>query len=52
MVSFSHLDKEGSARMVDVGEKAVIRRTAVASGRVKLSTGDGEPVTGEGSPEG
>ena len=36
-MEFSHLDKEGSARMVDVGEKVVIRRTAVASGSVKLS---------------
>ena len=37
MTDFSHLDKEGSARMVDVGEKAVIRRTAVASGSVRMS---------------
>ena len=37
MADFSHLDKEGSARMVDVGEKVVIRRTAVASGSVRMS---------------
>jgi cyclic pyranopterin monophosphate synthase len=34
---FSHLDEEGAARMVDVGEKAVIRRTATAGGRVEMS---------------
>ena len=37
MAQFSHLDEEGAARMVDVGEKAVIRRTATAAGRVKMS---------------
>src|ERR671912_1759346 len=37
MTSFSHLDEEGTARMVDVGGKAVIRRTATATGRVSMS---------------
>src|ERR671917_1585229 len=37
MAGFSHLDREGAARMVDVGEKAVIRRTAVAAGSVRMS---------------
>ena len=36
-MEFSHLDSEGAARMVDVGEKAVVRRTAVASGRVRMA---------------
>jgi cyclic pyranopterin phosphate synthase len=36
-MSFSHLDSEGAARMVDVGEKAVVRRTAIASGSVRMS---------------
>jgi cyclic pyranopterin phosphate synthase len=36
-MSFSHLDNEGAARMVDVGEKAVVRRTAVAGGSVRMS---------------
>jgi len=36
-MSFSHLDNEGAARMVDVGEKAVVRRTAVAAGTVRMS---------------
>jgi cyclic pyranopterin phosphate synthase len=36
-MNFSHLDSEGAARMVDVGEKAVVRRTAVAGGVVRIS---------------
>ena len=32
----SHLDEHGAARMVDVGEKAVTRRRALATGRVRL----------------
>jgi cyclic pyranopterin phosphate synthase len=39
MAGFSHLDREGAARMVDVGEKAVVRRTAVAAGSVRMSPG-------------
>ena len=37
MVEFSHLDEEGAARLVDVGEKAVIRRTATAGGYVEMA---------------
>jgi cyclic pyranopterin monophosphate synthase len=37
VAEFSHLDREGAARMVDVGEKAVMRRTAVAAGSVRMS---------------
>ncbi len=37
MAQFSHLDEEGAARMVDVGGKAVIRRTATAAGYVRMS---------------
>lgn len=36
-MTFSHIDDKGAARMVDVGEKAVIRRTAVAEGAVRMS---------------
>jgi cyclic pyranopterin phosphate synthase len=38
MAKFSHLDEEGAARMVDVGGKAVIRRTAMAAGAVRMSS--------------
>ena len=34
MSELSHLDAEGRARMIDVGDKAVTRRVAVASGRL------------------
>ena len=37
MAQFSHLDHEGAARMVDVGGKSVVRRTAVAGGKIKMS---------------
>jgi cyclic pyranopterin phosphate synthase len=35
--SLSHLDERGRARMVDVGDKAITRRRAVAEGRVRVS---------------
>jgi cyclic pyranopterin phosphate synthase len=34
MSSLSHLDSDGRARMVDVGDKSVTKRTATASGRL------------------
>ncbi|MGA2552241.1 MAG: cyclic pyranopterin monophosphate synthase MoaC [Burkholderiaceae bacterium] len=34
--SLTHFDAEGSARMVDVGEKALSRRVAVASGWIEM----------------
>jgi cyclic pyranopterin monophosphate synthase len=37
MAQFSHLDEEGATRMVDVGEKTVVRRTATAAGHVRMS---------------
>lgn len=36
-MSLSHVDQAGRARMVDVGEKPVSRRTAVAEGIVRMS---------------
>lgn len=39
MSSFSHIDKEGKANMVDVGSKAVQQRTATASGFISLEPG-------------
>jgi cyclic pyranopterin monophosphate synthase len=36
VTEFSHLDSEGAARMVDVGKKAVVRRTATAAGRIRM----------------
>ncbi|MBE8157957.1 MAG: cyclic pyranopterin monophosphate synthase MoaC, partial [Betaproteobacteria bacterium] len=33
----THLDSRGQAHMVDVGEKQITRRTAVAAGRIVMS---------------
>src|ERR1700749_1961607 len=37
MGELTHLDKSGHARMVDVGDKSVTAREAVAEGRVRLA---------------
>lgn len=36
MTSLSHFDEQGASRMVDVGEKPVTRRTARASGIIRM----------------
>lgn len=36
-MSFTHLDENGNAVMVDVGDKAITTRTAVATGRITMS---------------
>lgn len=36
-MEFTHFDREGNARMVDVGEKAVTHRTAVATGTILVN---------------
>ena len=52
MADFSHLDREGEARMVDVGEKEVIRRTAVAAGSVRMSPETVELLREKALPKG
>jgi cyclic pyranopterin phosphate synthase len=52
MAKFSHLDEEGATRMVDVGEKAVIRRTATAMGRVQMSPDTVELLREQALPKG
>lgn len=37
MGDFTHFNDQGRAKMVDVGEKAVSKRTAIASGKVLLN---------------
>jgi cyclic pyranopterin phosphate synthase len=37
MADLTHLDKTGAAHMVDVGEKAVTTREAVAEGRITMT---------------
>lgn len=36
-MDFTHFDEAGRAKMVDVGEKPVTRRTAVAAGQVRMN---------------
>ena len=48
----THVDESGAARMVDVSDKAVTAREAVATGRVLVSTSVVELLRGEGVPEG
>lgn len=36
MGSLTHLDADGNARMVDVGDKAITKREAIAEGRIRL----------------
>ncbi len=52
MAKFSHLDEEGAARMVDVGGKAVIRRTATAAGAVRMSPETVELLREKALPKG
>ena len=51
-MKLSHLDAEGRARMVDVGDKPVSDRRAVATGAVRMSPKAYELVAGEGVPKG
>jgi cyclic pyranopterin phosphate synthase len=48
----THVDETGAARMVDVSDKEVSRREAVASGRVLVSAEVVALLRGEGVPKG
>ncbi|MFH9350548.1 cyclic pyranopterin monophosphate synthase MoaC [Kitasatospora sp. NPDC017646] len=48
----THVDEQGAARMVDVSGKATTARTAVATGRVRVSAQVVELLRGEGVPKG
>jgi cyclic pyranopterin phosphate synthase len=52
MDEFSHLDKRGQARMVDVGSKNVTEREAVAEATVLLSPPVRDALFGGGLPKG
>jgi cyclic pyranopterin monophosphate synthase len=52
MTGFSHLDGEGSARMVDVARKEVVRRVATASGRINLARETVELLREKALPKG
>jgi cyclic pyranopterin monophosphate synthase len=51
-VSLPHLDAEGQARMVDVGEKRVTDRSATARGRLVVSPDVVALLRGPGVPKG
>jgi cyclic pyranopterin phosphate synthase len=52
MGQLSHLDPTGSARMVDVAEKAVTRREAAARARVRMSSQTAALVQAGDAPKG
>lgn len=50
--TFSHLDQSGNAHMVDVGDKAVTRRRAVARAVVTMSESTSRAIQQGGLPKG
>lgn len=48
----THLDERGDARMVDVGDKGVTHRTAIAAARVRMRPETLRLVQDEGAPKG
>jgi len=52
MSAFSHLDNEGKARMVDVGEKPLQRRRAVAEGWLRCAKETVEKLRAHALPKG
>jgi cyclic pyranopterin phosphate synthase len=51
-MGLTHIDEEGRARMVDVGDKPVTTRTAVASGFVRMSAHAIAAVRDRSTPKG
>jgi len=51
-MGLTHIDDEGRARMVDVGDKPVTTRTAVASGFVKMAAATVEAIRAHTTPKG
>lgn len=49
---FTHLDQSGNAHMVDVGDKAVTRRRAVARGVVTMSVATSRAIVDGALPKG
>jgi cyclic pyranopterin phosphate synthase len=52
MSALTHQDEDGRVRMVDVGDKAVTRRHAVATAKVHMNTEAFEAVRGGSGPKG
>jgi cyclic pyranopterin phosphate synthase len=51
-MTLTHLDEQGHARMVDVGDKPATTRTATAAGEVRMTADTLALVTGGGVPKG
>jgi len=51
-MTLTHTDEEGRARMVDVGDKDVTTRTAVASGFVRMTPVTVETIRAHRTPKG
>jgi cyclic pyranopterin monophosphate synthase len=51
-MKLTHTDEEGRARMVDVGDKPVTTRTAIASGFVQMSAATIEAIREHRTPKG
>ena len=51
-MGLSHLDEKGAAHMVDVGDKPITQRRAVAQARVALSPETMELIAQDGLPKG
>jgi cyclic pyranopterin phosphate synthase len=50
--SFTHLDEHGGPRMVDVADKAVTRRIAVATGALRMTMDTLRAITAGETPKG
>jgi cyclic pyranopterin phosphate synthase len=51
-MTLTHVDDEGRARMVDVGDKPVTTRTAVASGFVRMAAATVQAIREHRTPKG
>jgi cyclic pyranopterin phosphate synthase len=52
MPALTHIGPDGESRMVDVGEKAVTRRVARASARVRMAAETQRQILGRGTAKG
>ncbi|MEE8586394.1 MAG: cyclic pyranopterin monophosphate synthase MoaC [Acidobacteriota bacterium] len=51
-MSFSHIDDQGRARMVDISHKKRVRRTAVAEGKLFVSPQTADLIRSQSLPKG
>lgn len=52
MTNLTHLDKDGAARMVDVGAKSETKRSATAAGRIRMSADTLQAIRDGSGPKG